>query len=207
MKKILILLAGVLSCSISFADVNPEVFYKAYREYKDRGNTLLPLSNSKLPITKITDSGKDANGNSIYRVYLNINLAREKYTDAVQVAVDKNGAIDSFLGIFSVSSTMIRNFDGSDARFPMGISEVQMSQLSQTAFEVAREQYVKTYGADFVGSFYSQEGSWNEKDKTINIEFNSYALPGHSSKSRMSAVYVTMGIASGKVVKFFNRDY
>ena len=208
MKNLFLFVSILLVYSTSFAGLNKEAFYKAYREYIDRGAELLPLSNDKIVIEKVVDIGKSDQGLSIYTVYLETKLGLSQYSSAVQVAADQNGEIDSYKGILSISSTMITDSKGKDARFPLGLSEVQYALLVQKAFEVAQRQYAQVYlDPTYVGTFYVQTGFWNEKDKTFSLEFSSRGLPGHKSKSRMTLVTVEMNSITGQVIKFYKRDY
>lgn len=209
MKKLFLLVSILLVSLTSLAGLNKDTFYKAYREYVDRGAQLLPLSNEKMAIEKIVDIGKTAEGHPIYSVYLEISIGLAKYYDAVQVVADKSsGVIDSFNGMFSISPTMIRDKDGNDARFPLKLNEAQYGMLAQKAFEVAKQQYVKTYlDPNYIAKFYIQTGWYNEVDKTFSLEVSSYGLPGHQSQSRMTQVKVDVSSTTGQVLKFRNRDY
>lgn len=208
MKKIFLLILGLIISSTSWAGFNNEIFYKAYREYKDRSSILLPLVNEKIVIDKVVDIGKNNQGGSIYTVYLEVKLGLSKHYDAVQVTVDKNGNIDSFNGIFSISATMIRDQHGNDIRFPLGLNEVQFAKLAQTAFDLAKSEYVKTYlDSDNVGTFYVSSESSNEVKKNLTINVMSHGLPGNKSTSRMTQVSVYISSETGKVIKSYNRDY
>lgn len=208
MKKIFLLILGLIISSTSWAGFNNEIFYKAYREYKDRSSILLPLVNEKIVIDKVVDIGKNNQGGSIYTVYLEVKLGLSKHYDAVQVTVDKNGNIDSFNGIFSISATMIRDQHGNDIRFPLGLNEVQFAKLAQTAFDLAKSEYVKTYlDSDNVGIFYVSSESSNEVKKNLTINVMSHGLPGNKSTSRMTQVSVYISSETGKVIKSYNRDY